>query len=67
MKLENESDIDRSDSIKSNINNANNEINQEDREENKIFGDSDVRYEETIRQKIIKIEDILNDLNEKNE
>ena len=66
MKLENESDIDRSDSIKSNINNANNEINQEDREENKIFGDSDVRYEETIRQKIIKIEDILNDLNEKN-
>ena len=66
MKLENESDIDRSDSIKSNINNANNEINQEDREENKIFGDSDVKYEETIRQKIIKIEDILNDLNEKN-
>ena len=66
MKLENESDIDRSDSIKSNINNANNEINQDDREENKIFGDSDVKYEETIRQKIIKIEDILNDLNEKN-
>lgn len=66
MKLENESDIDRSDSIKSNINNSNNEINQDDREENKIFGDSDVKYEETIRQKIIKIEDILNDLNEKN-
>ena len=66
MKLENESDIDRSDSIKSNINNSNNEIKQDDREENKIFGDSDVKYEETIRQKIIKIEDILNDLNEKN-
>ena len=66
MKLENESDIDRSDSIKSNINNANNEINQEDREENKIFGDSDVKYEETIRQKIIKIEDILNEKKKKN-
>ena len=49
MKLENESDIDRSDSIKSNINNSNNEINQDDREENKIFGELDVKYEETIR------------------